>query len=208
MIQRRPPTHLVFDLGNVLIGWDPRALYRKLFVGRDAEMAWFLEHVCNHAWNLEQDRGRTFAQGVAELVAAHPEALHSLIRAYDERWVEMLTGEIPGSVRLLERLHAAGVPLYALTNWNQAKFLHARERYAFLSYFRGIVVSGDERCVKPDAALYRTLLTRYGLTAECCLFTDDSLVNVQGALDVGMQAIHFRDPEQLTRDLQQLGVEF
>ncbi|MET0387489.1 MAG: HAD family phosphatase [Polyangiales bacterium] len=198
------PTTVVFDLGNVLLGWDPRVLYRKLFAEEHA-MEVFLRDVCTHDWNLEQDRGRSFAEGVAELTARHPEALHALIRAYDERWVEMLTGEIAGTVALLERLHAAGTPLYALTNWNQDKFAHARERYLCLQRFRGIVVSGDERLVKPDPAIYTCLLDRYGLSARDCVFIDDSPKNVAGAQVVGMHGLHFRDPEQLARDLSSLG---
>jgi 2-haloacid dehalogenase len=199
------PDTIVFDLGNVLLGWDPRALYRSLFDGREAEMEAFLAQVCTSAWNLEQDRGRSFADGVTQLMAAHPEALHPLIRAYDERWVEMLTGEITGSVRLLESLHALGTPLYALTNWNQDKFAHARERYPLLGYFRGIVVSGDERCVKPEPAIYHTLLTRYSLEPSRCVFIDDSLANVRGAVAVGMHGLHFQSPEQLTDALRTLG---
>jgi 2-haloacid dehalogenase len=201
------PQNLVFDLGNVLIGWDPRALFRKLFVGREAEMEWFLENVCTNHWNLEQDRGRKFADGVAELVAQHPETWHGAIRAYDERWIEMLTGEIHGSVALLERLQALGAPLYALTNWNQDKFQQARELYPFLGHFRGIVVSGDERCVKPEPVIYRTLLDRYALTADSCLFIDDSEKNVHGAEAVGMRAILFRNPEQLAGALRGYGFD-
>lgn len=196
---------IVFDLGNVLIGWEPRALYRKLFDGREQEMEWFLGNVCTLAWNLEQDRGRLFAQAVEELVALHPEPLHAHIRAYHERWPEMLTGEITGSVELLLSLHAAGTPLYALTNWNQETFAHARARYAWLQRFLGIVVSGEEGFVKPDAAIYRTLLERYGLSAADCLFIDDSPSNVAGARAVGMQALQFQSPEQLRADLQRLG---
>src|SRR3954466_7300903 len=102
------PRAVVFDLGNVLIGWDPRNLYRKLFGGRETEMEWFLENVCNNDWNLEQDRGRTFADGVEILIGSHPPALHGLIRAYHERWSEMLSGEIAGSVAILRDLHAKG----------------------------------------------------------------------------------------------------
>ena len=200
-----PATTLVFDLGNVLIGWEPRALYRKLYAGRDDEMEWFLANVCTLAWNLEQDRGRRFAQAVEELVRAHPEPLHAAIRAYHERWPEMLTGDIEGSVELLLKLHAAGTPLYALTNWNQETFAHARQRYAWLARFAGIVVSGEEGLVKPDPAIYRTLLQRYGLSAGECLFIDDSPANVAGALAVGMHALQFHDPEQLRADLQRRG---
>jgi 2-haloacid dehalogenase len=194
-------------LGNVLIGWEPRALYRKLFVDREDEMEWFLANVCTPAWNLEQDRGRSFASAVAELTAQHPPALHGLIRAYHERWPEMLTGEITDSVALLERLHSAQIPLYALTNWNAETFVHARQRYAFLKHFRGIVVSGDEHCVKPDPTIYRRLLERYGLTADTCVFIDDSEANVQGARAVGMQAIRFQDAQQVAGDLRRLGFD-
>jgi 2-haloacid dehalogenase len=187
------PTTVVFDLGNVLIGWDPRVLYRKLFLNREADMEWFLTHVCNQAWNLEQDRGRSFASGTAELIAAHPETWHAMIAAYDERWHEMLTGEIPGSVSILERLHELGTPLYALTNWNQDKFAFARAGYPLLQRFRGIVVSGEERCVKPEPAIYHTLLTR--------------LANVEGAHAVGMHALHFQNAEQLAPALRDLGFD-
>lgn len=198
------PTTIVFDLGNVLIGWEPRAMYRKLFA-REEDMEWFLSNVCTPAWNLEQDRGRLFAHAVQELVALHPEPLHAAIRAYHERWPEMLTGQIEGTVELLLQLHAAGTPLYALTNWNQETFVHARERYEWLERFLGIVVSGDERVVKPEPAIYRTLLDRYGLTPEACLFIDDSAANVAGALAVGMQALQFHDPVQLREELRRLG---
>jgi 2-haloacid dehalogenase len=199
-----PPTNVVFDLGNVLIGWDPRRLYRPLF-GDPREMEWFLQHVCTDAWNLEQDRGRDFATAVELLVRAHPAHLHALIRAYDERWLEMLSGEIAGSVAILEQLHAAQVPLYAITNWNQDKFRQTRGSYGFLERFVGIVVSGEERLLKPDPAIYHTLCSRYQLRAEHCVFIDDSAKNVAGARAVGMQALRFETPEQLAVDLRALG---
>lgn len=199
------PTTIVFDLGNVLIGWEPRALYRKLFGGRTQDMERFLGEVCTSAWNLEQDRGRPFAQAVSELAAQHPEHLHEAIFAYHTRWQEMLTGELVDSVAILRSLHAQGVPVYALTNWNHETFAFARERYAWLSLFRGIVVSGEERCVKPEPAIYRILLERYQLQATDCVFVDDSLLNVEGARALGMHALHFRDPAQLRADLRALG---
>src|SRR5438876_7750153 len=112
------PTTVVFDLGNVLIGWDPRNLYSKLFDGRHRDMEWFLANVCNNEWNLEQDRGRSFADGVEILIKSHPEELHPIIRAFDERWQEMLSGEIPGTVAILDRLLNERTPVYAITNWN------------------------------------------------------------------------------------------
>jgi 2-haloacid dehalogenase len=199
------PTTVVFDIGNVLIGWDPRHLYRKLFDGRADEMESFLANVCSDAWNLEQDRGRSFSAAVELLLRSHPEHLHALIRAYDERWLEMLSGSFDGSVTILEQLHAANVPLYAITNWNQDKFRAARSSYPFLELFKGIVVSGDERVLKPDSRIYRTLLDRYQLRAESCVFIDDSTKNVQGAQAIGMHALQFSTPERLAQDLRELG---
>lgn len=199
------PTTVVFDIGNVLIGWDPRNLYRQLFAGRTEEMEWFLANVCNNAWNLEQDRGRTFAEGVQLLLAAHPERWHDLIRAYDTRWSEMLSGEIAGAVAIVDALHARGTPLYALTNWNQDTF--RRTRQPCLERFRGIVVSGDERLVKPDPAIYRLLCERYQLRATDCVFVDDSPKNVTGAEIAGMRGVLYESPEQLARDLRGLGFE-
>jgi 2-haloacid dehalogenase len=199
------PTTVVFDLGNVLVGWDPRALYRPLFAGREAEMEWFLTHVCSHEWNLEQDRGRSFAQGVALLTASHDARWHALIRAFHERWPEMLTGEIAGSVALLERLYALGTPLYAVTNWNHETFRYARERYAFLQRFRGIVVSGEEGLIKPERAIYQCLFDRYGLAPDTCVFIDDSRVNVEGAVAAGMHGVHFQNAQQLEAALRGFG---
>jgi 2-haloacid dehalogenase len=199
------PTNVVFDIGNVLIGWDPRNLYRTLFDGRDADMEWFLTHVCNGPWNLEQDRGRSFADAVQQLLAAHPESLHAMIEAYDARWLEMLSGEIAGSVAIVEALHAKGVPLYAITNWNQDKFRQTQHAYPFLARFAGIVVSGEERAVKPEPAIFHALFKRFALRAEDCVFVDDSLKNVAGAAAVGMHALHFQSPERLAEDLRSLG---
>jgi 2-haloacid dehalogenase len=199
------PTSVVFDIGNVLIGWDPRHLYRKLFVDRAQDMEWFLANVCSDPWNLEQDRGRTFQEAVELLLRSQPEPLHDVIRAYDERWLEMLSGPIAGSVSILEALHAAHVPLYAITNWNQDKFREARVAYPFLEVFRGIVVSGDERLIKPDPAIYRVLIDRYDLRAEDCVFIDDSAKNVEGARAVGMHALRFESPERLADELRGLG---
>ena len=200
------PSTLVFDIGNVLIGWDPRNLYRKLLPERSDEMEWFLAHVCTGEWNLELDRGRDFAAAIRELIARQPPRLHGLIRAYHERWIEMLSGEIAGSVGILERLHAAGVPLYAITNWNHETFQLARAAYACLERFRGIVVSGEERVLKPDPTIYRILCERYQLRPERCLFIDDSVKNVRGAEAFGMRGLTFESPEQLEQDLKSLGV--
>src|SRR5258707_101016 len=133
--------NIVFDLGNVLLHWDPRHLYRKIFAD-EAEMEWFLSEVCHGDWNLEQDRGRSFADAVAEATARHPQYAEA-IAAYHHRWAETQPHAIAGSVAILEELHARAVPLYAITNWSSEKFHETKPRYPFLACFRDIVVSGD-----------------------------------------------------------------
>ena len=196
--------NVVFDIGNVLVRWDPRALYRKIFASED-EVEWFIANVCNHDWNLEQDRGRSFADGVIELSARFPEHAEA-IAAYDLRWHETVLGAIDGSVEILAELAARGTPLYAITNFNQHNFRETLQCFPFLSAFRDIGVSGDERMLKPDAAIYRLLLERNGLDAASCVFIDDSLTNVKGAEAVGMKAVHFTTPDALRAELAKLGV--
>ena len=196
--------NVVFDIGNVLVHWEPRALYRKIFA-TEAEVDWFITNVCNSAWNLEQDRGRSFAEAVREATARFP-AHAEAIAAYDRRWHETVLGPIDGSVEILEDLHQRGTPLYAITNFNQDKFRETLERFGFLSAFRDIVVSGDERILKPDPAIYRLLLDRNGLAASSCVFIDDSEKNVLGAKSVGMKAIHFTTPDALRMELVALGL--
>lgn len=193
---------VVFDVGKVLIEWDPQHLYRKLIPEQAARDA-FLAEICTTAWNLEQDRGRSWAAAVAERTALFPDHA-ALIRAYDERWQEMVPGEVPGSVALLEALRAAAVPLYAITNFSTEKFAESQQRFPFLARFRDVVVSGAERLLKPDPAIYRCLLDRNGLDAAACLFIDDSEKNVHGARAVGMQAHHFVDAAGLATALRGL----
>lgn len=195
--------NIVFDIGNVLLRWDPRFLYRRIFADEN-RMEWFLTHVCSNDWNLEQDRGRSFAEAVREATLRHPDYAAE-IAAYDERWQETLPHAIDGSVAILESLAARGAALYAITNWNGEKFRETRGRFGFLGRFRDIVVSGDERLVKPDPAIYRLLLNRSGLAAADCLFIDDSAANVAGAEAVGMSAHHFHSPELLAEALRRTG---
>lgn len=198
-------TTVVFDIGNVLVAWDPRNLYRRYFQGREDEMEWFLKNVCTPAWNIEQDRGRSFAEAVDLLVKEHPPEWHPMIRAFDEEWHETISGPIHGSVAILETLKDKGVPIYAITNWNQDKFRESRERFVFLNSFDGIVVSGDEGLLKPDREIFELFFDRYDVRPESAVFIDDSLHNVEGARAVGMQALHFSSPETLARDLRGLG---
>jgi 2-haloacid dehalogenase len=197
------PTIAVFDVGNVLIEWDPRHLYRQLFAD-PARMEWFLAEVCTNEWNVEQDRGRAFADAVAERIAKFPD-LAAEIRAYDERWPETVPGEIKDTVVLLESLRANGTRTFAITNFSAEKFPLAQQRFGFLNGFEGVVVSGEEKVLKPDPAIYRTLLERHGLAAGDCLFIDDSPKNVDGARAVGMHAHHFTAPAALAVELKRLG---
>jgi 2-haloacid dehalogenase len=196
--------NVVFDIGNVLVHWEPRALYRKIFAGED-EVEWFIANVCTSDWNLEQDRGRSFAEAVREATARFPEHADA-IAAYDLRWHETMPGPIDGTVGILEELRQRGTPLYAITNFNQDKFRETLERFSFLRTFRDIVVSGDERLLKPDPAIYRVLLERNGIDAAACVFIDDSEKNVRGAEAVGMKAIHFTTPQALRADLAGMGL--
>jgi len=189
----------VFDLGGVLIDWDPRYLYRKLLAD-EAAVEEFLATVCTPAWNAEQDRGRPFAEGIAELVERYP-AHAAAITAYHERWPEMLGGDLPGTVELLAELRANGVPLYALTNWSGETFGIARERFGFLEWFDGVLVSGEERLVKPDPAIFRLLADRFGLDPRATFYVDDSEANVAAARQLGFDAVRFTGAERLRRDL-------
>jgi 2-haloacid dehalogenase len=196
--------NIVFDLGMVLIEWDPRHLYRKVF-DDPAKMEWFLANVCSNEWNLEQDKGRSFDEAVAEATARHPDHARE-IAFYRDRWMEMVPGAIVGSVKILEDLHAKGVPLFAITNWNSDTFRATRKRFAFLNLFKDIVVSGDEKLLKPEPAIFYLLAKRNSLRLEDSLFIDDSLKNVKGAEAVGMKGHHFTSPEGLAAALKTHGV--
>ncbi len=197
---------VVFDLGAVLIDWDPRHVYRDLFPGDAAGMEAFLAQVTSTAWNHQMDAGRPWADAVAELVAQHPER-RALIEAYQTRWPEMLRGDIPETVAILRALRDRGdVRLFALTNWSAETFPVARARFEFLGWFEGIVVSGEEGVAKPDPAIYRILLERHAVDAGSALFIDDRPENVAAAESVGMRGVEFRSPDGLLADLTALGL--
>jgi 2-haloacid dehalogenase len=195
---------VVFDLGGVLIDWDPRHLYRKLLAD-EAAVEEFLATVCTPEWNAELDRGRPFAEGVAELVERYPEHA-AAIAAYHQRWPEMVAGDIPGTVQVLADLRAGGVPLYALTNWSAETFAITRDRFEFLDWFDGLLVSGEERMTKPDPAIFQLLLDRFGLDPEETVFVDDSPANVAAARRLGIDAVRFTGHDQLRRELAARGL--
>lgn len=195
----------VFDLGGVLIDWDPRHLYRRLFAGDEAAMEDFLATVCTPEWNRCQDAGRSFAEAEAEAIARYPDK-RELITAWLRHFDEMVPGAIEGTVAVLARLRARGVPLYALSNWSAETFGLSRSRFPFLEWFRGIVVSGEERVLKPDPRIFALLLERYGIDPGRAVFIDDSPANTAAAEAIGMHAIRFVSPAQLTQELQALGL--
>jgi 2-haloacid dehalogenase len=193
---------VVFDIGGVLVDWNPRHLYRKLLPDEPA-VERFLAEVCTAEWNAEQDRGRPWAEAVAALTARFP-AHAALIASYDERWSEMVAGALDGTVAVLRELRDAGVPLYALTNFSTDKFALTRARFGFLDWFDGVVVSGAERLVKPDPRIYRLLLDRYDLPAESTVYVDDLPANVAAARALGMTGLHFTGAGRLRADLAAL----
>ena len=195
---------VVFDLGGVLIDWNPRYLYRQLFDDHSA-MEHFLSEVCSPEWNEQQDAGRPWREAVAELVARHPSHAE-LITAYHERWPEMLGGDMAESVAVLNELEALGLRLYALTNWSHETFPVARRRFPFLDCFDGIVVSGEERLIKPDPAIFHRLLTRFDITPSRAVYVDDSPRNVAVAADIGFRALRFVNAHRLRQDLIVLGL--
>ena len=199
------PDAVVFDLGEVLINWNPRHLYRKLFPGDEAGMERFLTQVCTSEWNLAQDAGRPLAEGTALLVAEHPDQA-ALIEAYYGRWEEMLAGPIEDTVDILARLRQAGVRVLALTNWSTETFARARRRFPFLDWFEGIVVSGAEGIVKPDPRIYRILVERYRLTPGRTVFIDDLPHNVEAATAAGLIGLRFVGAQKLAEDLRRLGL--
>jgi len=204
-LSHRPITAAVFDLGGVLIDWDPRHLYRRLFDGDDAAMEAFLADVCNASWNALLDAGRPWPEATAELVARHP-TQRTLIEAYRARWPEMLAGPIQPTVEILAELRRARLPLFALSNWSAETYPIARERYDFLRWFDAVVISGAVGICKPDPRIFRHLLDSHALDAGSTLFVDDHAANVEAAAALGFVAHRFESAQRLRADLEELGL--
>ncbi len=196
---------VVFDLGGVLVDWDPRYLLRKVMPGREAEMETLLADVLNHAWNLERDKGDSWAQAMEQNKADYPEWA-DIFDLYTERWSETLGGSHEGTVAILRELKARGTPLYALSNWSAEMFPHAEAAYDWLRLFDGIVVSGRVKMVKPDRDIFDYLLTTYELDRDDVLFIDDHEPNVVAARSYGIDAHHFTDPDVLRDELLTKGL--
>lgn len=195
---------VVFDVGGVLIDWNPRHLYRKIFEA-EAEMERFLAEVCSHDWNEQADAGRPIAEITAELCTRHPDK-HDLIESYYGRFPEMMKGAHDDTVALLERLHARDLPLYVLSNFSAETFPLARRRFGFFERFSGLVISGEEGMKKPDPRIYDVVIERFGLQPASTLFIDDRADNAQAAIDAGWQALLFTSPRALEADLRDLGL--
>ena len=196
---------VVFDLGGVLIDWNPRYLYQKLFPGDEEGMEHFLANICTPDWNLQQDGGRAFHEANAELVERHPDKTE-LIEAWGRRFDEMMAGPIDGTVEILAELRGNGTPLYALSNWSAETYPHAERRFEFLEWFDGVVLSGREKLIKPDPRIYQVLLERYTIPPECAVYIDDNPKNAEAATALGIHGIHFADPPALRRELEGLGL--
>lgn len=192
-------TTIVFDIGGVLIDWNPVYLYEKIFED-SAEMKWFLQNVTTPDWNSKQDSGRSFGIAVSELKNEFP-GYEKQIEAYFDRWFEMIGGAIKGSVSILSEIKKTGYPVYALTNWSAQTFPLVKEQYAFLDWFNGIVVSGAEKIAKPDPKIYQRLVDRYNLKHSSTLFIDDNQSNIEAAGIMGFQTIYFKAPDQLRASL-------
>lgn len=196
---------VIFDLGGVLIDWNPRYLYRKIFASEE-EITWFLENVCTPEWNERQDAGRSFEEATHELLKKFP-GHEGAIRAWYGRWEETIGGPIHETVNVLRSIRDQKQHrLYALTNWSAETFPWAKRNFDFLHWFEGIVVSGEEKLLKPSPEFYRLLLNRYSILPASALFIDDNIKNVEGARALGIDGIHFRGAGQLRKDLEQRGI--
>ncbi|WP_373975914.1 HAD family phosphatase [Chitinibacter sp. SCUT-21] len=202
---------IVFDFGGVLFDWNPDYLYQKLIPDAE-ERAWFLQHVCNGAWNIEQDRGRSVAEAIAVKSAEFPHYAE-LIDAFYTRWPETLRGLLPDGMALYEALKTAGYPIFGLTNWSAETFPYAWEHYPFLHEITDIVVSGHESIIKPDPAIYHLMYQRIrqhhpDAKPEDLIFIDDSAINAQGARNVGWQGIHHTSAQSTASLLREKGLQF
>ena len=199
-----PIDHIVFDIGKVLIHYDPNLPFSRIIPDAE-ERQWFFANVCTHDWNIEQDRGRDWAKAEAELIALHPERTAD-IRAFRENWQEMVPHAYDDSVAIMEGLIASGHDVTMLTNFASDTFREAQVMYPFLTKTRGVTVSGDVRLIKPDVAIYQLHAETFGLDPAKSVFIDDTLVNIEGAKAAGWHGLHFTGAEKLRQDLAGLGV--
>ncbi len=196
--------HIVFDIGRVLIHYDPNIPFSRL-IPDEAERKWFFENICTHDWNIEQDRGRSWEEAEKLLIALHPDR-ESHIRAFRKHWREMVPYAYPDSVKAMERLIDEGRDVTMLTNFASDTFVEANEIFPFLKKPRGVTVSGEVKLIKPDVRIYDLHAQTFGLEPSKTLFIDDSAANVEGARKAGWQAVLFTGPEKLASDLSAYGL--
>lgn len=196
---------VIFDFGGVLINWDPRRVFQRYFPVDAQAMEAFMVEIGFSEWNLRQDEGYPFEQAVVDLSARFPQYAH-IIRAYDVYWEESITGIVPETVEILQRLKAGGYRLCGLTNWNYDKFTLVRHKYKFFKLFEEIIVSGEVKLVKPDPAIYRLLLDKIRLSPQECVMVDDSATNSEASRKLGFACIHFTSPEQLELELHRMNL--
>jgi 2-haloacid dehalogenase len=198
-------TAIIFDFGNVLLEWNPRLVYRHFFPNDAEGMERFFQEVGFMEWNLHQDKGRPFAEGIAVLSQQFPH--HSrLIQAYHDHWIDSVGESITGTVEILRQLKRVGFSLYGLSNWSAETFPHARAKYDFFDLFDDMVISGEVGHVKPEPEIFQILLGKIGRPAQECLLIDDSLPNIHQAEKMGFAVIHFQTPGQLAATLQELKI--
>ncbi len=195
--------NIIFDFGGVLIDWNPRYVYGEYF-DSEQEMEYFLGNICTNEWNLEQDRGRLMSDGTKILQNQYPE-YQDLISVFYDRWEEMLKSDIPENVELLYSLKGK-YELYGLTNWSAETISVAHRKYPFLAEFKGIVVSGEEKLVKPDRRIFELILNRYDLNPHETVFIDDNILNIEVAKHLGLTSVHCDSPEGLKEKLLNLKV--
>ena len=198
---------IIFDYGNVLLVWDPRLIYNRYFPDDPEGMEHFLKEVNFADWNLQQDKGRPFKEGIALLSREFPHYSH-LIQAYHDLWIDSVGGAIAGTVDILKRLKQAGYPVYGLSNWSAETFPHMRDRHEFFDLFDDMVISGEVGHVKPEPEIFQILLDKIGRPAEECLFIDDSLTNIGQAQKLGFATILFQSPQQLESSLRDFQILF
>jgi len=197
---------IIFDLGGVLVDWNPEYVYLNEFDGDRKKMNWFFDNICTSDWNEEQDGGKLIKIATKERIKLFPEH-EKLIKMYYGRWEEMLKGEIIESVNILKKLKSKNYKLIALTNWSFETFPVAIRRFEFLKLFDGIVVSGKIKMLKPFKDIYNYTINKYKLSPSECVFIDDRVSNVQGAINCGIKGIHFQSSKQLIIELKKLNIE-
>jgi 2-haloacid dehalogenase len=196
---------ILFDFGNVLLEWNPRHIYRRYFPGNEEAMEQFLEEVSFMDWNAQQDKGRPFTEGVADLSRQYPH-YSDLIQAYHDNWRESIGAALSGTVELMKRLKEAGYLVYGLSNWSAETFPLVREKFDFFSLLDDIIISGEVGTIKPEPEIFQVALRKIGRHAQECLFIDDASANIDQAQKMGFVTVLFESPEQLEEEVHRLGL--